>query len=297
MSLTSKRLGILPSTILCHKSLTLLTLFHRSYYVNDKDEIRLIANPKFYFKFFFYRNDRFNERQRFHFNEAVECLVHKRLEAEGLQKIILPFGAETSDPHIPIFVSKDIESKSRVIVIFGQSEQELGVLAHRVIGGMGGVNKGSMTSVVKAINEQTSSKHNSEPPGIILANMGALWWWPEGKRALNSRSSQAVPMKSAVHLGRYYDPKVNAVEGNATPEQHVAYIFDEVLPKLVNNQARLDVVVLGDATHFVEWHLNDDSKWAAWGPRMNSLSIVGGSYDKKYVECDGLKQFLPEVGY
>ena len=293
MSLTSKLLGILPSTILCHKSLTLLTLFHRSYYVNDKDEIRLIANPKFYFKFFFYRNDRFNERQRFHFNEAVECLVHKRLEAEGLQKIILPFGAETSDPHIPIFVSKDIESKSRVIVIFGQSEQELGVLAHRVIGGMGGVNKGSMTSVVKAINEQTSSKHNSEPPGIILANMGELWWWPEGKRALNTRSQLAVPMTSAVQNGRRYDPKTNAPPGNATPEEHVAYIFEELVPKLVDGKARIDVVLLGDAGEFVETYL--DEKWATWGPRLNTLSIVGGLYDKKFLMNEGFKDFLAEV--
>ncbi|KFY36710.1 hypothetical protein V495_07656, partial [Pseudogymnoascus sp. VKM F-4514 (FW-929)] len=34
------------------------------YFINDEDEIRNIENPKYYFKYFINRNDRFNERQR-----------------------------------------------------------------------------------------------------------------------------------------------------------------------------------------------------------------------------------------
>lgn len=40
----------------------------RSYYINEKDEIRSIENPNYYFKYFISRNERYNERQRFAFN-------------------------------------------------------------------------------------------------------------------------------------------------------------------------------------------------------------------------------------
>ncbi|KFZ01189.1 hypothetical protein V501_10164 [Pseudogymnoascus sp. VKM F-4519 (FW-2642)] len=34
------------------------------YFVNDDDEIRSIENPKYYFKYFINRTERYNERQR-----------------------------------------------------------------------------------------------------------------------------------------------------------------------------------------------------------------------------------------
>jgi hypothetical protein len=34
------------------------------YFINDKDEIRSIENPKAYFEFFLTRNDRYNSLQR-----------------------------------------------------------------------------------------------------------------------------------------------------------------------------------------------------------------------------------------
>lgn len=285
--------SILTSLLLL--SSLLILHYCGSYFVNDQDEIRLINDPKLYYKFFTWRNERWNERQRFHFNEAVERLIHERLEAEHLKKHLLPFGSKPNEPHVPIFASEDVASKSRVVIIFGQSEQELGVLAHRIIGGPGGINKGSMVSIVKAMKEQKCSKTDVAGPGVILANMGELWWWPEGERALNDRSRLTVPMKSQVHRGRYYDPQANAAPGNATPEQHVAYMFEEVIPKLVDGKARIDVVLLGDATDFVEGYL--DEKWATWGPRLNSLSIVGGLFDKKLLQCEGFKKFLAEVCY
>lgn len=38
------------------------------YFVNEDDEIRSIEDPKSYFKFFLYKNERYNERQRFAMN-------------------------------------------------------------------------------------------------------------------------------------------------------------------------------------------------------------------------------------
>jgi hypothetical protein len=45
-----------------HTVITILIVF--SYYINEKDEIRSIENPKAYFKFFLTKNDRYNCLQR-----------------------------------------------------------------------------------------------------------------------------------------------------------------------------------------------------------------------------------------
>ncbi|KAJ9155322.1 Arb2 domain-containing protein [Pleurostoma richardsiae] len=281
------------------------------YFVNDEDEVRSIADPKFYFKYLLSRNERWNDRQRFAFNGAVVDLIQARLEAQGLTKVFLPFDddaktrSEATDPEkqngttsalqrprVPIFASVDIATKSRVVLIFGETAQELGVLAHRVASGPGGVAKGSMVSVVSSILGQRSTPEDPSPPGVVLANTGELWWWPEGGRALSDRMRQGAPMRSAVHLGRFYDPASNAVPRNETPARHVEYVFEEVVPRMVNPEAKIDVIGVGDAAELVEEYLNDDERWEVLGPRLNSLTIVGGFFDKDQIKCGGFRKFL-----
>lgn len=75
------------------------------------------------------------------------------------------------------------QKPSRVVVIFGETAQDLGVIAHRVISGSGGVNKGSMVSVVSALQQQRASAEDSRPPGVVIANPGQLiWWLPPSQR-------------------------------------------------------------------------------------------------------------------
>ena len=159
-----------------------------SYFINGDDEIRSVENSDHYFQFFISRNPRWNDRQKYAMNgmyheaftlqlspyyswashqalyktdllsEAVQKVVHTRLQALDLEKIILPHSTKsTSAPHLHIFASKTIASATRVVLVFGESTQDLGVLAHRVIGGPGGINKGSMVSVAQGILSQHAS--------------------------------------------------------------------------------------------------------------------------------------------
>lgn len=43
----------------------------RRYFVNDDDEIRTMADPDYYFKFFLDLNERINARQRFAFSRKL----------------------------------------------------------------------------------------------------------------------------------------------------------------------------------------------------------------------------------
>ncbi|KAI0379085.1 Arb2 domain-containing protein [Hypomontagnella monticulosa] len=248
------------------------------YFVNDDDEIRSIENPDTYFHFFLSRNQRWNDRQRYCMNQSLQDIIWERLENLGMKKVPLPLGTtDLTKLHVPIFISKDIAAKSRVVVIFGESAQALGVLAQRVVGGAGGVSKGSMVSIVSKLQKQRSSPSDSSPPGIILANMGELLWWPAGNRALSVHAFNGTPRKSAVHFGHEVTDK-NKIPHNADMKEHVHYIFDEVIPHFVKDSAKIDVVGVGDSAETVEQYLDLPPIWPQWKDRISSLSLVGGMH-------------------
>lgn len=206
----------------------------------------------------------------------------------------LPLGTPEGVPHVPIYMSKNLATASRIVVIFGEAVQDLGVIAHRVIGGPGGVNKGSMCSVVGAIREHMKEEDDT---AIVIANPGQLWWWPEGKRGLTPAMRHSIPMKSAVHWGREYDAALNAIPGNETTGQHVKSIFEEVLGKVTKKDAKLDIIAITDLADEIEMFLDNDEHWKVWGSRMESMALLGNYYNLEKVKCDGFKTFLEKVGF
>ncbi|KAM0245487.1 hypothetical protein ACHAQJ_010547 [Trichoderma viride] len=262
------------------------------YFVNDQDEIRSIENPDNYFKFFIDRNPRVCARQRFEFNLAMESIVHERLEGEGLEKLHLPLGKPATEPHMSIFVTPDLQTKSRVVIVFGEPTQDLGLLAGRVANGPGGINLGSLVPVVQAVKSQVGSKSDDTPPGIILANMGQTCWWPEGKRAVTVIASSAMPLPSLVHRGRQHVPGLSDILGNESPEEHVKYIFSAVLGSLADDNAAVDIIAIGESCEIVERFLDGKATWDIWSKRVSSLVLVGPIYEVGGLANEQFKEFM-----
>ncbi len=196
---------------------------------------------------------------------------------------------------MPIFTSPDLASKSRVVLVVGETAQDLGVLAHRVIGGPGGIDKGSMVSVVRHLTQQRSTAVDASPPGVVLANTGQLFWWPEGCRALNHASRLSVPASSAVSFGLLPDPERNDVPGHRNADEHVASVFRDVLGSSLREGARLSVVAVGDGSDAVKRFLNHEKNWAVWGPRLDCLALAGGMMGQDEIKVAGLREFLRKV--
>lgn len=238
---------------------------------------------------------RHNDRQRFAFTLAVQDLVHTRLTSapHHLTKLALPLQTPLTEPHTPIFLSPDLQHKKRVLVLFGERDQDLGVLAHRVLGGKGGVNEGSVLSIVQALGSAEADEEKDI--GVVLANTGESWWWPEGQRALSFRQSNGVRLKSAVHKGRYFDPRVNGIPGHTDVGEHVRMVFESVLDNesFVGKEARLEVIGLSEGAIEAEKYL--DENWKRWEGRIGCLAILGGGLEEHEIKNDRFKKFLKEV--
>ncbi|RSL81021.1 hypothetical protein CEP51_006157 [Fusarium floridanum] len=239
------------------------------YFVNDEDEIRSIKDPDCYYKFFISKNMRVNERQRFHFNAAMQDVIHERLMKRGLLRI--PLGTE--EKHCPVFISSTTATAARIIVILGEPVQNVGMLAGRVASGPGGLTKGSIISVVRAIAKQKGTTHAPCPPSVVIANMGERHWWPEGKRAITVADSTDIPLPSLVHTGRKYIKELNEIPGSETADAHMATVFKNIAEW--NDFAKIDVIAIGESCEVALKFFEDKENWDKWGDRMSGMLMFG----------------------
>ena len=212
-----------------------------------------------------------------------------------MQKERLPLGSTSDSPHVPIFVSPGLLSASRIVTIFGEPCQNLGILAGRVANGPGGINKGSMVSVVQEIRRQTSTYKDPFPPGIVMANTGQLFWWPEERRPVTVTDSAALPLPSLVHAGQRYIRELNSIPGNETPENHVASVFGEVLRPVETEDVRISVIAIGQSCELLIQFLDNEENWKRWEKRLDAMVLLGTVYPVENLTNAALVDFLAKV--
>ncbi|OAQ99160.1 hypothetical protein LLEC1_01237 [Akanthomyces lecanii] len=258
------------------------------YFVNDEDEVRSIAEPDYYFNYFLSKNSRVNHRQRVQFDAAVQSIIHERLETLGLCKTHLPpLTPGSESKHVNIFISNNLADAKRIVVVFGECVKELGLIASRIAGGPGGIEKGSMVGLVKAIQRREST-------GIVLANMGESYWSPEHKRAITVVDSRALSMPSLVHKGVEYHPQVNDIPGSESPLCHARTVLNTVVVQNANENAKINIIAAGDSCEVINSLLDEEKTWEKWGRYLQGALFFSPAFyaDPKQA---GLKDFLAKV--
>ncbi|KAL9129616.1 MAG: hypothetical protein Q9217_001972 [Psora testacea] len=257
------------------------------YHVNEKDQIRSIANPDQEFHYFISKNERVLEVQR----EAMDstsisldvlpfemvpltdidpsvCIranVAPRFASLGLETTRLPLTAGPSDPHIPILVSSNISTAKRVLLYFGESNQDLGIFAYRLIG-KESIAAGSALNFVS----DTLGGDFGKDTALVIANLGQLVWWRRGKKAMTMTSWNALPRKNAVSGGPRFDPIKNRVQGHENVVEHVKRVFEFVLEK-AREHAEIDIIGLGEGAEGAVTYL--DANWGSWKERVKAFVI------------------------
>lgn len=196
--------------------------------------------------------------------ECIRGIVLPRLHALGLVTLRLPLTSGPTKPHVPILVSKNLSTASRIILVFGEPVQDLGIWAYRTVGSEN-INAGSAVNFVKAIlnpeeHNQTngtngingvSGKGPSSQYGdvaVVLANTGQLSWHCGSGRAMTHVSRMALPRASAV------DPPLvqtdrNRIPGHENWQEHVSSVFEGIFAargQLVRSDAKIDVIGLAE---------------------------------------------------
>ncbi|EDN08878.1 predicted protein [Histoplasma mississippiense (nom. inval.)] len=314
-----------------------------SYFINDQDQIKKISNPEEDFVFKINTNDRYNEMQKeamnsiyistyfsatavflafacFHAKNNGEatlpCIRHivaSRLLNLGLETLRLPIGAAANSQHVPILTSPGFQSQPRLIVVFGEPTQDLGIWAYRVIG-KEGINIGSAvnfaaailgnnicprdsgrqtidTNIINANNNQHQDNSSSFPAGtgFILANPGQLVWHCAKEQAMSLPMWHALPRRSAVEPPMRMTFR-NKIPGNETWQDHITYVFEEVLGKLAAPDVRIDIIGLAEgglgAVRYLAEH------WTAWKPRISSLCLSNPLHDTNHLHPPDFANFM-----
>ena len=202
----------------------------------------------------------------------IACIRNElsaRFEASGLNFTRLPLNAGPSDPHVPILTSHYLTTAKRLIVYFGESMQDLGIFACRVIG-QDSIASGSVLDFVHAIQ----SKEGSADTAIVIANLGQLIWYRRGHRAMSIASWNALPRKTGVGNSMRIDPVKNHIPGNENTKEHVRSVFEEVLGKLARQDAMIDLIGVGEGAEEAVSYL--DHNWKRWQGAVRAICVGVG---------------------
>ena len=189
------------------------------------------------------------------------------MKSLGVDVTRLPLNASSDEPHVPIFTSANLATAKRTILYFGEELQDLGVFAYRTIGQVS-TGAGTALDFVSAIQACKDS------PGIIVANLGQLTWYRRGKRAVTRGSWNALPGKTSVSGPMRVDPVKNRARGNEDMTAHVKYVFQEVVRQMVNKDAKLDVIGVGEGASESVRYL--DRNWDQWEDRIQAIAVGTG---------------------
>lgn len=189
------------------------------------------------------------------------------MQSLGVDVTRLPLEASSGDAHVPIFTSANLATAKRIILYFGEELQDLGVFAYRTIGQVS-TGAGTALDFVAAIQASKDS------PGIIIANLGQLIWYRRGKRAVTRVSWNALPGKTSVSGPMRVDPVKNRARGNEDMTAHVKYVFEEVVRRMVNQDAKLNVIGVGEGASESVGYL--DRHWDQWEDRIQAIAVGTG---------------------
>jgi hypothetical protein len=161
----------------------------------------------------------------------------------------LPLNSGPTKPHVPILVSKNLSTASRIILVFGEPIQDLGIWAYRTVGAEN-INAGSAVDFAKAILEhgEKEKKDRKGDVALVLANTGQLIWHCASGRALSINSWLAQPRPSAVESAPG-ETKRNKIPGNENWQAHIGSVFNGILSargQLVRKDAKIDVIGLAE---------------------------------------------------
>ncbi|CAG8948640.1 unnamed protein product [Penicillium salamii] len=183
----------------------------------------------------------------------------------GMNMWYLPMDKVRPDPEAPIFVSTNIHGAERVVILFGNLVEDLGVFSYRDICD-DGIEFGSVLKL--ATWALSSAEQNT---ALILANPGSQVWQNSLNEAVNMESFSARPRVSAAARSRAIALR-NAVKVNDSLLIHTKYIFERLLYAKMKIGSKVDVIGLSEGGYAAVMYLKQN--WSFWRPHMSTIALA-----------------------
>lgn len=94
---------------------------------------------------------------------------------------------------------------------------------------------------------------NEDGYAVVILNPSQTVWDYEAKTPMNFLSWKAKDKKT-----EGLDPVKNSIPGNKSPEDHVEYVFNNVLRPMVSRDAEIDVIAGGFSAYSIVKYLNSN---------------------------------------
>lgn len=92
------------------------------------------------------------------------------------------------------------------------------------------------------------------------------------------------------------DEEKNRVSGNRDPQEHVASIFNDVIPRMCKKDVTIDVIGMGDGGPIVAEYLK--ANWNTWKGQVRAAAIGSGPMWQGEKLGEGeFKKFWEEVSF
>ncbi|KAK4555292.1 hypothetical protein LTR86_007588 [Recurvomyces mirabilis] len=313
---------------------TNITLASLGFVMNEnhqfvKANIAAGNGPEGYFNFFHTDNERSNEVRR----EAMHAQIKKSMLSElkklGITEVFIHEGAcqvaKPSGPHATILASEPglLKTLKDVIVIVNEHKQDLGILAYRALAREGGLDVGSVFGVASKLSAVTTKLDTGitagdvqalkgdveklslgdtgkidDGFGLLMMDPGELLYSFELNKTMSQDAWLARERPSALSPP-FEVSDVNRVPGHETPQAHIHTIFEQVVPALLSENARIYVIALSDGGESVLKYMNDtlrNDEHAHVANMIEAVVLTEPTHDLAKLSCKPLAAFLATGG-
>ncbi|KAI7337574.1 hypothetical protein KC315_g2224 [Hortaea werneckii] len=301
--------------------------------INEHGQFVKIDAPSTFFDFYHTDNERANEVRKERLHECVRQSVLSSLASQDVKQLYV-FGGSCSEAkpegqHTSILTTQleKLKTKQDVVVIINEHMQDLGIWAYRLLMREAGIDGGSAVGLMKklqvwgantftenslagvsylgsaveklkldgASNELDEAMMDRDTPGVIILNPGQLIYSPQLNKAMSQAEWLGRPKPTALSDHYRIDDGHNRVPCHKTPEQHVATVFEHVIPAITREDVRLYVVGLSDGGEALLKFL--DRKFHAdpqddIGKVIEAIALIEPTHDPKQLESVALATFL-----
>lgn len=149
----------------------------------------------------------------------------------------------------------------------------------------------------KAVLEKPGAENET---ALIIANPGQLTWYCQGQKAMTTKSFEAQPRTFACSEMPAQTWR-NKIPGNTHYQEHINYVFENVLKPNLASKSRIDVLAVSEGGHATINYLRDN--WEFWKKYLSGVCLADpyhtAAYDldrEKLTDKDSFTAFFSSRG-